>query len=383
MKKEHSVSPVIDNPFSVVSVPRANTVGAVATVATAEQKIQAMLVIAKKFPRDETRNYERIIRACQRPGLAEISQYNFARGGTKITGPTIDLMQAIAGYWQNVAWGWDEVERRLGESTIESWAWDYENNIHRSIRFVVKFVRDTQEGAVELTSERDIYEHCANMASRRIRACLEALIPGDVVEAAVNECDRTMASGHKEPLIDRVRKMVVAFAEKGVTKSMLEKRLQHSVDASSESELVGLRKIYNSMRDGLGSREDYFDTATAVIAKPVIEPAPATPVQPPVAPQPEEFELKTEPPQAATQPAKEPAAGQEGEPDDPRFNELLLRDKLNKAGIDEDRFVRWAVAAKLISGPIPIAEMPTRCPKRLINFLRKWDEYLPSIQQSV
>ena len=53
---------------------------AIATTRAA-QEVQAAMVIAKKFPRDETQAIARIDRACKRLGLAEQSEYTYKRGG--------------------------------------------------------------------------------------------------------------------------------------------------------------------------------------------------------------------------------------------------------------------------------------------------------------
>lgn len=45
------------------------------------QEVQAAMVIAKKFPRDEFEAAERIKRACQRRSLAGQAVYAYPRGG--------------------------------------------------------------------------------------------------------------------------------------------------------------------------------------------------------------------------------------------------------------------------------------------------------------
>ena len=45
----------------------------------AAQQVQASLVIAKKFPRDETKAFNRIIQSCRRKSLAEQAAYVYPR----------------------------------------------------------------------------------------------------------------------------------------------------------------------------------------------------------------------------------------------------------------------------------------------------------------
>lgn len=229
-----------------------------AGVARATQEVQAALVIAMRNPRDEIKAETRIMQACQRKSLAEVAEYEYSRGGTRITGPTIDLLRAIANRWGNLTFGWSEVERGNGQSTVRCWAWDLQYNSKAERSFVVRHWRDTQAGGYAIEDERDIYELLANMASRRVRACLEEVIDADIVDKAVDQCHRTLKDGETIPLKDRATKMVLAFAGQGITKEMIEKRLGNTLEAVSENQLASLRRIFKALVDGVGKREDYF-----------------------------------------------------------------------------------------------------------------------------
>lgn len=234
-----------------------------AAVARATQEIQAALVIAKRFPRDEIKSKAKIIKACQRKELAEIAEYEYPRGGKRITGPTVDLLRAIANRWGNVRYGWTELDRRDGQSMVRVFAWDLETNGQAERTFSVKHIRDTQGGGYALEDERDIYELLANMAARRVRACLQEVIDQDVIDEAIDQCRRTLKDGEKTPLQDRLVHMVNAFSELGVTQTMIEGRLGHALSAVSENQFAQLRRIYKSLKDGIGKREDYFKAQTA------------------------------------------------------------------------------------------------------------------------
>jgi len=49
---------------------------------------------------------------------------------------------------------------------------------------------------------------------------------------------------------------------------MLEQRLGHKLEATIEQELVGLRKIFVSLKDGMSKREDWFDVNAVPITRP-------------------------------------------------------------------------------------------------------------------
>lgn len=222
------------------------------------QEVQASLIIAKRFPRDEIASQRKIINACQRPGLAEVATYTYSRGGSDITGPSIRLAEACAQYWGNIDFGWRELERKVGTSIVQAYCWDKETNTRREMTFDVKHIRDTKQGGKILKDERDIYENNANMAARRMRACILAMIPGDIIEDAVAQCETTLKT--KIDLTpERKANMLKGFAAHGVTKAMIEARIQRLVDAITPAQFLALGKIANSLKDGMSTPQDWFD----------------------------------------------------------------------------------------------------------------------------
>lgn len=224
-------------------------------------EVQAAIILAKKFPRNPIEAMDRIMTACQRPGLAEQAVYEYARGGSAISGPSIRLAEAIAQSWGNVQFGIRELEQRNGESTVEAFAWDVESNTRHVKTFQVKHERYTKKGSYRLEDPRDIYEMTANQGARRLRAAILAIIPGDVVDAAVNECEATLkAKADTSP--EALKKLVDAFAVLKVTKEQIEKRIQRHIDAITPAQIVNLKKVYLSIRDGMSAPADWFEPAT-------------------------------------------------------------------------------------------------------------------------
>jgi hypothetical protein len=244
--------------------------------ATAQREIaevQAAMTIAKRFPRNQIRASERIMTACQRPGLAEGALYSYSRGGTDITGPSIRLAEAIAQQWGNLQFGIRELEQRAGESTVEAYAWDLETNTRQSKVFQVRHVRHTKRGAYALNDPRDIYEMVANLGARRLRACILGIVPGDIVEAAVNQCEATLkAKADISP--EAIQKMVKVFGDYGVSKEAIEVRIQRKLESITAAQVIALRKIYNSLKDGMSVVEDWFETAPASAPNGSVQTAP-------------------------------------------------------------------------------------------------------------
>jgi hypothetical protein len=226
--------------------------------ARAVAEVQASYVIAKKFPRNQHQSYMDIIDACKRPFLAEQAMYAYPRGGTLVTGPSIRLAEAMAQCWGNLDCGVREISQSNGVSVAEAYAIDLQTNTRVTKIFHVPHVRDTKKGRQKLTDARDIYELVANNGSRRLRACILGILPGDVVEAAVNQCKKTMESGEL-PMADRIRMMVAKFDELGVKVEHLEKRLGHNLAATIPAEIVTLQGIYKAIKDGFAGRDDFFE----------------------------------------------------------------------------------------------------------------------------
>lgn len=228
-------------------------------------EIQAAMMIARINPRDPIAATDRILNACCRPTLAASALYSYAKGGSDITGPSIRLAECAAQEWGNIHFGFKEVSRGrdadgVNYSEIEAFAWDMERGTKRPIQFRVRHWRDTKKGGYQITDERDIYELTANMAQRRVRACILAIIPGDVIEAAVNQCEVTM-SANADITQEGTQKLVDAFSALGVTKAQIEKRIQRRMDAIQPAHVVGLKKIYRSLKDEMSSIADWFEVA--------------------------------------------------------------------------------------------------------------------------
>ena len=224
------------------------------------QEVQAAMVVAKRFPRDETASYNRILRACERKGLAEQALYEYPRGDTRVSGPSIRLAEAMAQNWGNLDFGIMELEQKNGESTVMAYAWDLETNTRQTKVFTVPHIRSTKKGKVILTDPRDIYELVANQGARRLRACILGIIPGDVIDGAVERCNKTLLGDGNVPMPDLIRQVTGAFeAEYGVTIPMLEKFIGCRHESFSMANLSRLKKVYMSLRDGMAKKEDYFD----------------------------------------------------------------------------------------------------------------------------
>jgi hypothetical protein len=261
--------PELAQPLAPAPARGIRTASAESDQSRALAEVQAQMILAKKFPRDEKKAAERILIACQRRGLAEVSQYAFSRGGTEITGPSIDLLVVAASIWGNINHGWRELSRENGASEVECYAWDVENNTKVSRTVNIKHIRDKKDGGKPLLDERDINYHIAANASKNVRTCLERIIPPDVIDDAVIQCNATLNS-NAQVTPERLKNMVSDFSEFDVTKEMIEARIQRRLDSMTPPQLVNISRIYKSLKDGMSQPGDWFDMSLS--AKKVVEP---------------------------------------------------------------------------------------------------------------
>ncbi|WP_298236366.1 hypothetical protein [uncultured Azohydromonas sp.] len=143
---------------------------------------------------------------------------------------------------------------------------DHEANNREVIQFFVRHWRDTKHGGYRLKDERDIYELCANQAARRKRACILAQIPGDVTEMTMEQASATLrAKADTSP--EGIRRLLDTFAgEFGVTKEQIERRIQRRIESIQPAQVVGLKRIYVSLRDEMSTPSDWFEPVEAAPA---------------------------------------------------------------------------------------------------------------------
>ena len=220
---------------------------------------QGKLVIAKRFPRNEVEAYAKAMEACQRPSMAMKAFYSFPRGGQTVEGPTIRFAEELARCWGNIDYGIKELSQDDGKSEMQAYAWDLETNAQSVQNFTNPHKREQGKKMVTLTSQRDIYENNANMATRRLRSRILAILPSWFVDDAINECKKTLAGQNDIPLTDRVKKMVVAFAKLGVTQEQIERRLKKKIETMNAEDFVEYTGIYNAIKNGESKIAEWFE----------------------------------------------------------------------------------------------------------------------------
>jgi hypothetical protein len=243
--------------FGMTEVQQGMDVKAAGEASAKQHEMQAAIIVAKKFPRDEAQAFAKLMHAAKRPSFAEDATYAFPRGGAQVTGPSVNIAREAARVWGNIRYGL-EVLRDDGVSRqIRGWAWDMESNtkVEAEDDFR-KLVYRKQGGWIE-PDERDLRELTNRRGAILIRNCILQLLPKDLIEDAIWQCGVTLKDrAAKDPDADRKR-LVVNFAEYNITPEMIAKKLGHPLTEATPDEMVELQGIYTSIKDGTSTWREY------------------------------------------------------------------------------------------------------------------------------
>ena len=252
-----------DTPAQLASVVTPGSALAIAMSDKNAMQTLGSIFVAKQMPRNLADVEAKIKALCAHEKLAEKAFFSYDRGNSKITGETIHLANACMTAYGNVEAGWAKTGETVNEkgitcSTCEAYCFDKENNIIRKASFMVPHYREIKGGkGYVLTSDRDIYELCANMAARRMRACIFGIIPEFLKDLAAEQCKKTLERDNMS-IEERIKMMVEKFSLLGVTEEMLEKKLGNKLSECTKNQIIYLRNLYNALSTKIVSVEEQF-----------------------------------------------------------------------------------------------------------------------------
>ena len=119
-------------------------------------QIQACMLMAEKFQRNENQAYINILDACKRLSMAEQATYAFPMGGKMVTGASIRLAKVLAQKFGNIHIDITIVNQTDEKTEAVATAMDMQTRYVVSESFVVPHKRTTKQGVKRLTDERDI-----------------------------------------------------------------------------------------------------------------------------------------------------------------------------------------------------------------------------------
>lgn len=244
-----------------------DNVGALSAIAREQSEIQAAVILARRFPRDEADAYDHVMASCQRPAFAAkpTCVWDFPRGGKKLSGPGVALAREMARHWGHIQYAIRIVSQDEDTVHIAGFAYDCQTNTRVTMEDSFKKLIYRKKDGWIMPDERDLRELINRRGAICVRNAILQVLPPDLTEDAVDkvrETRRKAAKGDIGQKWDQAKRaLTVAFREHGVTTEMLEKHLGHNLDEMKPDELVELRGIYGSLADGNTKPRDHFEDA--------------------------------------------------------------------------------------------------------------------------
>jgi hypothetical protein len=241
---------------------------AVAAAAKEQAVIQAAYIMALRCPRDEADARQKLIKECQRTSFAHTVEYSKPQGGTKVSGPTVRLIEVALRLWKNIASRTSVVYEDAEIRRVQVTVIDYETNTqHVKEIQVPKTVERSDATGREVLGQRvnkqgrpvyrvaatedEVDQRTASLVSKVIRNEGKRLLPGDLIDEALDTARETRRQ-HDKTDPDAAKKRVTdGFATINVMPSALAEYLGHTVDTCSPVEIDDLRLIFQGIRDGL------------------------------------------------------------------------------------------------------------------------------------
>lgn len=241
-----------------------NTSISSALEAQVRARIEARYTLALHRPRDLDRVRLALLKECERPRFAEVARYSKPQGATKVTGPSIRFVEAALRCLGNIATETtvtldDEIRRVIRVEVT-----DLETNVTHPKEIVVskeierrsadgrEVIRQRQnKNGITLfivkATDDEIMLKESSLVSKALRQLGLRLIPGDLIDEAMETVVATQASTDKKDP-DAARKRVFdSFDELGIGADALKKYLGHDV---GPLDLPGLRELFTAIKQG-------------------------------------------------------------------------------------------------------------------------------------
>jgi hypothetical protein len=231
--------------------------GTVVEQSRAVAEVAAAVQVAKSFPRDTNRATEQMQELCGRLAVASRAFYSVPRRGS---GMSIHIARELARIWQNVDYGVRELRRddEAGESEMQAWAWDQQENVRSTRSFIVPHARIANKQRVALTDLGDIYLNNQNQGAKAVRECIFAMLPGWFKTEAEARLRDTLEKGDGKPIEQRRTDAVDKFKEIGVTEAQIEAYLKRPMSQWGVRDIAELTKAFMSItQDGI-PKEEFF-----------------------------------------------------------------------------------------------------------------------------
>lgn len=250
-----------------------------AVAAREKAAVEARFLVAINRPRNPDTARIRLLARAKSPTFAAVAEYSKPVGqGKKVSGASIRMMEEIARQWGNVDVQapivFDDDERRI----IRVTATDLESNYSASVDVILEKTverRQPRQGDEIISSRTNsqnltvyriradedafLVKQNANVSKAR-RECIRAIVPGDLVDEAVQRCRETRRTEVKDDPAGARKRIAEAFFALGIMPQQICELLgKPSLEAVTEAEIELLRSIYAAMNDGEATWPDILE----------------------------------------------------------------------------------------------------------------------------
>lgn len=255
--------------------------------------VQARFVVAIQRPRDTMDFRSRLLHECKRPGFAEVAMFKRPVGKKKMPngkweetfaeGPSIRMIETCLQLYRNVQATSTTVYDGPDLRIIKVLVIDFENNISFEQEVNVpkavekrgydgqppkgrevlgkRLNSEGEETYLVAATDDEVTIKQAALVSKALRTCGQRLLPRDVIEEAIAQIRATKTAEVKADPDAAKKKIADAFSTLGVNPSDIGAYLGHSIDRATPAEVVKLREIYSSIKDGESKWEEYVEAA--------------------------------------------------------------------------------------------------------------------------
>ena len=220
-------------------------------------QILGQMHLAKKFPRNMVEVEKELLSLCQNRDFSETAFFSIPRGGRDIEGPSIRLAEAAATAMGNLNFGIDTSLEDDQSTRFTAYALDLEKNTSVVRSFIRKHEKKIGKKIVKINDPSQIYEVIAADATKRLRACLFAIIPRYLIDKAEEACRLTLK--RSEPTKqETIQRILMAFEEYNVSKNDIETKIGKQLEEVTADDVVLLRGSLNAIKQGIASKDDIF-----------------------------------------------------------------------------------------------------------------------------
>lgn len=260
---------------------------AIASAEMAKAKIHAGYQIALHKPRNEDEARAQVLKYCKKPIFAErveyakpIKQRNEDTGKyewTKLKGPSIRFAETVIRLWQNirtdVAITYEDADCRRVSVTVTDLetnaSWTRETQVSKTVergyapddRIVLAERRNSRGKTVYLlrATDDEMDLKTSAVVSKTIRNEGLRLIPSDIIDEAIEESRKTLASRSQKDPDGEKRRVVDGFMTLNISPKHLEEYIGHGMDTITPAEIDDLRSLWKAIEDGEANWSDALE----------------------------------------------------------------------------------------------------------------------------